>query len=1105
MKINILFFLIGLFSSALYAESAFAQTTISLNLKSVKLEKVFSEIEKSTNYVILYKDNVPTETTVNVTAKNKNVSAVLDEVLNPLGLTYYINGKQIIVTPQNNSGKQVPVKQIKGVVVDSQNEPLIGVSVIVKGKSTGIATDLDGNFTLDNVPENAVLVFSYIGHQTAEISVAGKTEIKVILREDQTVLQETVVTGYTAQRKVDLTGAISVADMKNIEGKSTTNVLNALQGQLPGVMVNVDNAPGSAGTSIRVRGITTINNNNALVVIDGVPTSENLNSINPSDIESIQVLKDAASASIYGARAAAGVIVITTKKGKEGKLQVEFNASAGVQTVMKTFDMLNSQQWTNTMWRAAQNDNRSAQWFEDSYKFLKIVDGQVVPNAFLDGNNLVPYSNTDWQDEIYSSAWTQNYSMVVGSGNDKGSMMFSLNYTDQDGIMDHTYYKRYSARLNSTYNISKYFRVGENIMVAKWQDLGAGSQDDRGIPFTAMRQNPSIPVRDLNGNFTDAKSLVGSDIANPVHQLYNARDNQNESWRILGNAFLEFMPISNLTFKTNFGLEHIQYYNNVLNRKLVDTDVNSVSSAFGQGDTWTWTNTAVYNLKIKKHKLDLLAGTEAIKYQYSGLSAFRQDYAFEDKNYMIIDAGGKNVIDNGGGKSSWSIFSLFAKADYNYADKYLFSATIRRDGSSRFGENNRYGTFPSFSGGWRLTEESFMPKIPTVDYIKLRGGWGQNGNSGSQSYRMFSFYVEDKGNGAYPLNGTGSSVTPGIKLGAKGNPDLKWETTTQTNLGIDLAMLDNTLNVSFDYFWKNTKDMITEPPVLSVEGENATMLMNTGDMRNHGFEFIATYNSKQYNDFSWNATFNIAKYKNKLVKLNTGTDHTGNEQRLMAGKPVNVFYGYVADGIFKTKDEALNHAKYEEGAPGVGRIKYRDLDNNGIIDDKDRCVIGDPNPDLSMGLNLNFMYKNFTLSFLLTSELGFDIWNSAKGQLEFATYGDKYTNRGKDILKAWSPENPHSSIPALTFSDNNNETRMSTYFIEDGSYLKMKNLKLGYDFKGQWLRTLGLSSFNLYGQIDNVFTITDYSGLDPELPYGGLDRAPYPRGRTLTLGVNLKF
>lgn len=989
-------------------------------------------------------------------------------------------------------------KTITGVVTSSEDgEKLIGVTVVVKGTTTGSVTNIDGKYTLSVKDNDATLVFSMVGMKSTEVKIGGKSVINVALASDTKLLEQVVVTGYTSQKKADLTGAVSVVKVDEVKDAPFANAAQALQGRVAGVQINTDGAPGGGNTSIRIRGMGTVNNTNPLYIIDGVPTTENLNSINSSDIESIQVLKDASSASIYGARAANGVIIVTTKSGKGKKLTVELDINAGVQTVAKQFDVLNSTQWGQVFWQANKNDGTTP-------SNLFYGNGtSPVPVAFLDANGKVPFSNTNWQDEVYRPAMFNKYSAVISNGSDKGNMMFSLNYTDQKGLVDYTFFKRYSARLNSNYNLSKYVKVGENLMVANWKDLGASTQDDRGIPYTAMRANPAIPVRDIDGNFTSSMQLASSDIGNPVKALYNGRDNQNDSWRIIGNAYLEVLPVKNLTLKSNLGVEHIQYLNNTLSRKMESSDVNSLSVAYGQGDTYTWTNTANYSLKSGKHDLSVLAGTEAISYIYSNVNAFRRNFTFEDANYMVLDAGSSDK-NNGGSKAEWALFSLFGKADYNFANKYLLSATVRRDASSRLNKSNNSGIFPAFSGAWRMTEESFFPKMDGLSYLKLRAGWGQTGNSEIGNYATYSSYGYDTGNAAYDLNGTMTNSVAGIKILTSGNPNLKWETTTQTNIGLDAAFLNNALTISFDYYTKNTKDMLTIPPVLSVMGENAAMWMNTGDMKNRGFEFVAEYNSKKYGDFSWNGTFNVSKYKNELVRLNSLVTQTGGDKRNIVGKPLGVFYGYVADGIFKTQDEVLNHATQQ--GKGIGRMIYRDLDHNGVIDANDQTVIGDPNPDLSLGLNLNFMYKSFTLSCFFNSDLGFDIYNTTKRQLEFMTYGDKYTNRGTAILNAWTSQNSNSSIPALTMLDNNNETRMSSYFIEDGSYLKMRNLRLAYDLKSKaMVSKLGLASVQFYGQVDNVFTISDYSGLEPSLPGSGIDSAPYPIPRTFLVGVNLKF
>ncbi len=984
-----------------------------------------------------------------------------------------------------------------GTIVDETGMGVIGATVMEKSTANGTVTDMDGHFSL-NVSRGATLVISYIGYQTIELPAADG--MKVTLKQTANDLNEVIVTGYTTQRKADLTGAVSVMDMKGAMSEADPNVLSSMQGKLAGVDIVTDAAPGSGSSTIRVRGMSTINGNDPLYIVDGVATTENLNSLNPADIESIQVLKDASSASIYGSRAANGVIIITTKKGKGNRLSVNVNYAASLQTVAKTYNMLNATQWGEAYWTANKNAG-----IAPSHPFYGSGDTPQLVSVLADGT---PVADTDWQDEVYSPAWTHNLSASVQNASEKGSVLFSGNFINQDGLMNETFFRRYSVRVNSDYNISKYVKVGENLMLSRWNNRGYGTQDDRGIPYTAMRQHPAIPVYAANGTFANPMTLAASDIANPVQVLYNGRDNDNASWRIFGNAFLELYPLKGLTLKSNFGYEHVQFNNKTLNRKTQASDVNSLDRAFGEGDTWTWTNTANYLFDLNdKHHFNFLFGTEAIKYKYDGFSAFRNQFAFEDEDYMQLDAG-EGTQTNGGGQSEWALFSLFGKVDYNFMDRYLLSATLRRDQTSRLYKDNNSGVFPAFSAAWRISEEKFFPKNNVVDDLKLRAAWGQNGNSAiSNNYASYTTYVYDQGNGAYDLNGTSNLTVAGLKAAATGNKDLKWETTTQTNLGIDATLLGQSLAVTFDYYWKNTHDMLTIPPTLAVAGENAAMWMNTGDMENHGWELNVAYHSPKYGDWSWDGSVNLSQYKNKVKKLNDFVTTIGGDYRLVEGKPMGVYYGYVYDGIFQNEEQVANHAQQE--GKGVGRMIFRDLDGSGTVDENDRTIIGDPNADLSMGLNLNVSYKNWTLSTFFSGEFGFDIYNTTKRQLLFMSYGGTSTNRSADILNAWSVTNTSSEIPALSVVDNNNEMRMSNYYLEDGSYLKMKYIKLTYRFPEAVLKALHANALSIYGQMENVFTITGYDGLDPEVPLAGygsrVDIGPYPRSRTFTVGVNLTF
>lgn len=988
---------------------------------------------------------------------------------------------------------------VRGTVLSAADgEPLIGATILSEATKSGTATDIDGNFTI-TVPADSKLKITYVGYEAATLT--AQPSMTISLRESADSLDELVVVGYQTIRKADLTGAVSVMDLNDPLSENSGNILNSMAGKLPGVNVVPDAAPGGTG-SIRIRGMSTANSSNdPLYIVDGIPT-DNINIINPADIASMQVLKDAASASIYGSRAANGVVIITTKSGKGGKLQVNVNYAVSAQTIAKRYDMLNADEWGQAYWTASANSN-----IKPSHILYGSGDVPVL-QQFVNGDPNYPTTNTDWQDQVYHTAWTNNLTASVSSNTEKVSTLFSLNYINQQGNIRDTFYERFSARLNTTYNICKYVQVGENLQVAHWTNRGMSVSGDRGIPFTAMSQHPALPVRGLNGDWTRPLALIHSDLANPVQLIANASDDSLQSWRILGNAFVAVMPIDGLTIKSNIGIEHSQYFNVTLGRTVNPGDVNSVSSAYGQGDTWTWTNTANYVKSFKDvHNLNVLIGTEAIGYTFKDLTGSREGYDFEDSDFMQVGAG-TGTRNSGGGKTQWSVFSLFAKADYNFDNRYLASFTIRRDENSRFAKKHRAGVFPAFSLAWRPSAEPFWPANNVVTDLKVRYSWGQNGNANIPSlYPAYTTYIFNTGNGAYDINGTNSSTTPGITLASTGNPDLKWETTTQNNIGLDLGFFNGSLNLSFDYFFKNTRDMLTIPPALDVAGANAAIWLNTGDMKNHGWELAINYISPNYNGFSWNASLNLSQYKNKLVTLNSRQKFIGGDQRLIPGEPMGVYFGYVCDGIFQNAEEVANHATQQGAAPG--RLIYRDLDGNGVIDDNDRCIIGDPNPDVSMGLNLGLQYKGFSLDMFFAGDFGFDIQNHMKRQLYSMSYSNLSTNRGKDILNAWTPTNTGADIPALSLTDDNNEARFSTYYVENGSFMKMKYLKLGYSLPAKAVKAIRATDVNVYFQVENVFTITKYKGLDPELlpgEYGArIDNGAYPRPRTFTIGLNLQF
>ena len=989
---------------------------------------------------------------------------------------------------------------VQGTVVSrADDEPLIGATVMCNETKKGTATDFDGNFTL-TVPAGSTLTFSYIGFQPK--TIAAEPKMMVYLDEDSELLDEVVVIGYQTIRKADLTGSVAVMDMKEPLSESSGNIINSMAGKMPGVTVVPDAAPGGSG-SIRVRGMSTANSSNSpLYIIDGVAT-ESMDGVNPSDIETLQVLKDAASASIYGSRAANGVVIITTKHGKGDRMHINISYAATAQTIAKRYKMLNTEEWGQAYWMACANSNVPT-------GFAGIYGNGPSPvlQQYINGDPNYPVSNTDWQDAVYHTAWTNNLTATVTNNTEKSSVLFSANYINQNGNIKETFYERYSARVNTRFDFNKWVSIGENLMVSRWSNRGIDVAGDRGIPFTAMGQHPALPVYGLDGSFSNPMTLLGTDLANPVQTLMNAKDNENTSWRIVGNAFLEVKPIDGLVLKSNIGIEHSQYFTKGVALPVQENDVPSVNSAYGQGDTWTWTNTANYNKTFKDvHHLTALAGVEAIQYTFKDVNAARQYYAFLDSDYMQVGSG-EVISAAGGGKSQWAVFSAFGKVDYNFDDRYLVSFTIRHDQNSRFSKKKRGGTFPAFSLAWRPSAEPWFPQNNVLSDFKVRYSWGQNGNANIPiSYPAYSLYVFNTGNGAYDMAGTGNSTNAGITLAQSGNPDLTWETTTQNNIGVDLSFLGGAVTLSGDFFIKKTTDMLTFPAVLDVAGENAQIWLNTGSMRNIGWELQLGYTSPYYGDFSWTGNINLSQYKNKLLYLNSSDSFLGGDTRLIPGQPMGVYWGYVCDGIFQNMEQVGNHAQQEGAAPG--RLIYRDLNGDGIINDDDRCIIGNPNPDITLGLNLAFKYKGFTLDMFFNGDFGQDIINHMKRSLYSMSYSNLATNRGKDILNAWTPTNTNTDIPALSLTDNNNEERFSSYYVDNGSYFKMKYLKLSYSLPHKCIEKWA-SDLNVFFQVENVFTITKYKGLDPEiLPsdwgVGLIDNGAYPRARSFSMGLNLNF
>ena len=1013
------------------------------------------------------------------------------------------------------------VEEASGNVTDNSGEPVIGATVTVVGGqgNAGTVTDIDGNFTVQ-VQSGSKLSISFMGYKTQVVKAAKG--LRIVLEEDAKLLNEVVVTGYTTQRKADLTGAISVVSVDEIAKQNENNPIKALQGRVPGMNITADGSPSGTAT-VRIRGIGTLNNNDPLYIVDGVPTKAGMHELNGNDIESIQVLKDAASASIYGSRAANGVIIITTKKGKEGKVKVDFDGSISVSSYVNRMKVLNAKEFGQVMWRAYMNDGMdpNTNGLGYNYDWSYNEQGNPVLNGismkkYLDDAGTTPAADTDWFDEVTRKGVVQQYNVSVSKGSDKGSSFFSLGYYKNLGIIKESDFERFSARMNTEYKLLKNnsLTVGEHFTVNRTSEVAAPG----GFLQNVLQFNPSLPIYTEDGNYAGP---VGGypDRYNPVAVLERNKDNRYTYWRMFGDAYINLNPFKGFNIRTTFGLDYSQKQQRFFTYPVTEGNVvnnkNAVEAKQEHWTKWMWNAVATYNKEIGQHRFDLMAGMELNRQDDIYFSGYKEGFAVLKPDYMWPDAGTTGAQAYGGG-SGYSLVSFFGKANYNYSDKYMASFTIRRDGSSRFGKNNRYATFPSVSAGWRINQENFLKKASWIDDLKIRASWGQTGNQEIDNLARYTIFVSNYGVGenggqsygtSYDIAGTngGSTLPSGFKRNQIGNDDIKWETTTQTDLGLDFAFLGNTLYGNFDWYFKKTKDILVYMPGIAVMGEGSSQWINAGEMENRGFEFNIGYRNKTNFGLKYDITANISSYRNKITALPTtvaanGT-FGGNGVKSVIGHPMGAQVGYVCDGIFKSQEEIDNHAT-QEGA-GLGRMRWKDLDHDGKITELDQTWIYDPVPDFTYGFNIYLEYKNFDFTAFFQGVQGVDIISDLKKETDiWAGLNIGNLNKGRRLLSAWSVDNPSSDIPALTLSDNNNEKRVSSYWVENGSYLKLRTIQLGYNFPQSIASKLSMQRLRMYVSAQNLFTIksSSFTGLDPENPNYG-----YPIPLNLTFGLNVTF
>jgi len=1026
--------------------------------------------------------------------------------------------------------------KITGTVTDASNQSTIpGVSISVKGTNTGTMTDIDGKYAID-VDAKAILVFSFIGFTSQEIPVLGKTIIDVSMESTAQQLEQLIVTGYSSQKKVDVTGAISVVEMKKIASASLSsgNVMQALQGNVPGLYVTKSGNPSGASDQILIRGVNTLGDTKPLYIIDGVPTTrpEVFAAINPGAIESVQVLKDASASSIYGSRAANGVIIVTTKTSTKnnGKVNLTFNTNLSVLSEKKErYDMLSSLDRGRVLWQACVNDKTDpTAAYGDIYAYTWNGDytnpilNSVAVQPFVGGDPNYPAGNTDWQDASYKTGYVTNSDLTLTAGDDKAFVMANFGYLKNTGMLVYTNYDRINGKLNSNFKMfDGKLKFGVNSQFSSSNETSAtpdiGSAPTPGL---AVSLAPTIPLYGLDGTYGGPIGGGYSDRNNPVlMQDKNQWDNAHNTM-LFGNAYGEWKILSNLTFRSSIGMDYNAFYQKNIEPKIdngfVTRTTNSLIESTSNYLSMAFTNTLNYNLKFGESNFDILAGTESIKTDVKNVSATAYDFAVETEDYFVLGAASGQRTNSGFNTGS-SLLSQFGKIGYSYSDLFLASVTLRRDGSSRFGSDTRYGVFPSATVGLRLNNFSFLKDIKPVSNLKVRAGYGEVGNQSIGDLAQFGLYEARYGSTlntyspgffeqyynigtAYDINGANNGNLPsGFVSIQAANAALKWESTREINLGLDFGFLGNKIVGSFDYFARTTDNILIKPPIASAIGEGQQKWLNGATKENHGWELSLGYQDETKGGLTYSFSTNFGASKDKITKLpeEVVAGYKGLPGNTILGHSQYEEFGYKADGIFQNADEVAA-APVQIGA-GPGRIRYADLDGNDTINSYDQDWIGTYLPKLEYGLRINLGYKNFDFSVFGSGVAG---RTGVDGYIYYNNFVESRENAAPGTLDAWTTTNSGSDIPAATIVDNNNEKRMSTYLLRNNSYFKLRNLQLGYNLPLNIIKKAGMSQLRVYFQGENLFWITPkgYIGSDPERT--DINRIPVPTSYSFGLSAS---
>ena len=1195
--------LLGAASPVGAATSRPQPVSVEISSRATTVGAVLASISRQTGYQFSYDAAILDRQLANVSVnmKDKPIEAVLEKVFEGTDLSFSIRDNRVLVKRKGAGESETSpplgslnqkVKKITCLVMDNTG-PVIGANIKVKGTNIGTISDLDGKAVLENVPSNSTLIISFVGYITRELHLQpGQTNVKILLEEDAQSLQEVVVTGYSTQTKKDITGAVSVVETDKLKETPVSNFSEALQGKAAGVFVQAGGGP-LGETTIRIRGIGSVNGSDPLIIVDGI-SGVDIDAVNPNDIESMQILKDAAASAIYGAKGANGVIIITTKQGKkDDQVRVSYNGYVGVAKMANDgYNLLDA--WEAMEFQAEGLRNlREFRGIEGSHAQFGKLDAngnltmpyaikpaglskeQVIAqfgsiDAWIasyrpDGTNSWSRSayyqmladgyseeearkGTDWLKEVSRTGKVQDHQISISGGGKKATYSASIGYMNREGTIKESFFRRYSLRANTNFYVNKYFNIGQNTNIAIIENSGErGRQGDDNTFGKTFSMQPWVPVYNIGGDYAGSQTPEGGRAESAIQSVDDGKDNRRRFFRAQSAIYAELKPIEGLTLRTQFSARLSGMWDFWMNKKTIATNkegrsINDFNEAANYWLGYQWTNTATYTKTFREdHSVNVVVGTEAIREGLGrGIGAQRYDYPFEDNpnTWTISNGSTSNMSNSGYMQSLATMFGLFGRADYAYQGKYLATVTIRRDASSKFSPKNRWGTFPSLSLGWRISDEPFLqkPRSTWLDDLKLRAGYGTTGNSNIGAYN-YAFQYGTGNTFLYSMTGADTSVRQGFGVTSLGDVEAKWETSKMLNMGFDFTALRNRLTINFDYYIKKTSGMLIDANWSALAGNTSKPKVNIGDMQNKGIDLNVIWR-EEAGDFNYSVGLNVSSYKNKLIKIGSKAgifegSRISNTNVMMEGYPIGMFHGYLTDGIYKNEDEVKNYqndngvtvlpygvtqAKDLIAKNYVGQFKIKDINGDGKITADDRTFIGNPHPDFTGGLNLSLGYKGIDLGMYYYFSVGNDLYGLYKYYTYYGALQSAYAKDRRDL--SWHPtKNPDGTYPlwitnAYESTIAANESNSS--YIEDGSFLRLQTLTLGYTLPKKVLQKIGFQKLRLYGQISNVFTLTGYSGLDPQVRTDdggggskdrnmGTDYGSYGMPRQFIIGVNIIF